>query len=498
MGRSEPRRLHPASLLFRLWTHVRALLIPGLFVWFATRDADWQVWLMLLFVPSVIVEVIRYISLRYRFGEGELIVTEGILGRRERHIPFGRIQNIDLVQGIAHRVLGVAEIRIQTATSGEPEADLKVLSLDAVEEIRRRVFAGRNSRARQGEGEGEPAAAGADDSTAGRTLLALGTGDLLRLSLVSNQGLAIVAVAIGAAWELNLLDRIDLPDVTSLIREQAPPWQIGLAVLGLAIGVGVVLFVLSVIWTFVRLYGFRLTRVEDEFRIECGLTTRRTGTIPRRRVQLVSIVESPQHRLFKGVSIRVETAGGGERDTSLSRSLFAPLVPRERVDELLREIDPDLSLSAIEWQPLSPRATRRAAAIGLASGLVVGTGVAVIAHFLLGNWAILVGACIAGLLWVYEVAYIRRAAYAVTSDRIAYRSGVLWRHLSVVRLEKAQAASLTESPFDRRWQMASVRVDTAGAGPAGHHIAIPYLDRATARDLLDRVTRRAARTALQW
>lgn len=496
MGPSEPRRLHPASLLFRLWAHVRALLIPGLMVWFATRDADWQVWLMLLFVPSVTVEVIRYISLRYRFGEGELVVTEGILGRRERHVPFGRIQNIDLVQGIAHRLLGVAEIRIQTATSGEPEADLKVLSLDAVEEIRRRVFADRRPPA--GEGEVEPASPAAEDSREERTLLALGTGDLLRLSLVSNQGLAIVAVAIGAAWELNLFDQIDLPDVTSLVREQAPTWQIGLAVLGLGLGVAVVLFVLSVIWTFVRLYGFRLMRKEDEFRIECGLTTRRTATIPRRRVQLVSIVESPQHRLFKGVTIRVETAGGGEGDKSLSRSLFAPLVRRERVDELLGEIDPGLSVGEIEWQPLSPRAIRRAAIIGLASGLVVGTGVGVISHFLLGIWAIPVGACIAALVWIYEVAFIRGAAYAVTFDRIAYRSGVLWRRVSVVRLEKAQAASLAESPFDRRWRMASVRVDTAGAGAAGHHIAIPYLDRAAARDVLDRVTRRVARTALQW
>jgi membrane protein YdbS with pleckstrin-like domain len=74
----------------------------------------------------------------------------------------------------------------------------------------------------------------------------------------------------------------------------------------------------------------------------------------------------------------------------------------------------------------------------------------------------------------------------------------VWRKLSVARLSKIQTVSLGESPFDRRYRMAGVRVDTAGAGAASHRVHIPYLDRSVARRLFDSLGTAAARTAFRW
>ena len=40
---------------------------------------------------------------------------------------------------------------------------------------------------------------------------------------------------------------------------------------------------------------------------------------------------------------------------------------------------------------------------------------------------------------------------------------------------RIQTIRLDQSPFDRRWSMATLSIDTAAAGPAEHKIRIPYL-----------------------
>ena len=68
----------------------------------------------------------------------------------------------------------------------------------------------------------------------------------------------------------------------------------------------------------------------------------------------------------------------------------------------------------------------------------------------------------------------------------------------MVRFTKIQAVDLSQNPFDRRHRMASLRVDTAGAGRTGHRLRIPYLATATAGDLQGRLALEAARTEFRW
>ena len=50
----------------------------------------------------------------------------------------------------------------------------------------------------------------------------------------------------------------------------------------------------------------------------------------------------------------------------------------------------------------------------------------------------------------------------------------------------------SQSPFDRRWKMAKLSVDTAAAGPADHRIKIPLLDEDFAREEHRHLVDRAA------
>ncbi len=58
--------------------------------------------------------------------------------------------------------------------------------------------------------------------------------------------------------------------------------------------------------------------------------------------------------------------------------------------------------------------------------------------------------------------------------------------------EKIQTLSVTQTPFDRRWGMARLSVDTAAAGPAEHCIEIPLLDQEFAQEELQELRTRTA------
>jgi membrane protein YdbS with pleckstrin-like domain len=94
--------------------------------------------------------------------------------------------------------------------------------------------------------------------------------------------------------------------------------------------------------------------------------------------------------------------------------------------------------------------------------------------------------------------HVQHTHWAATEDVIAFRSGWLWRQVTVVPIAKIQVVGRIESPFDRRAAMAGVRVDAAGSASPAHRITIPYLARETAAALHERLATQTAQTAFRW
>ena len=100
--------------------------------------------------------------------------------------------------------------------------------------------------------------------------------------------------------------------------------------------------------------------------------------------------------------------------------------------------------------------------------------------------------------WLASRQWVRRAGYELTNRAILFRSGWIGRQISAVRFVNMQAVSMTQSPFDHRKRMASVAVDTAGAGSMGHRIHIPCLDVEVAEGILRRLYNETRATEFRW
>jgi putative membrane protein len=496
-------RLHPLSFVFDIAGQLRQLVVPGgvLLVGAGSAGFGWQGWLTLLVIPYAIVAVVRFLTFRYRFDPAELVITSGLIFRNERHVPYGRIQNIDAVQNVLHRLLRVVEVRVETGGGDEPEAKMRVLPLSALDEMRERVFAGRQASAVTGAAE--------EAQPERRALLALRPRELLLAGFVDSRGLVIVGAAFGLLWEVGLFDptiafvfgenisgRGVIGEAVRALFGGGVPSIGRMAIVALAFAAFVfAIRVLSMCWSVIRLWGFRIDRTGDDLSAEFGLFTRVMATIPLQRIQTVTVRESPLHRLFNTASIRVDSAGSdGAEGGAAKRESLAPIVNRADLPRLLAEVLPDVDIENVTWCAVDPRGFRRA----LKSSLIVATLLTVPFIFMLKWWTFVWLAALLVWAWVHARLLVNHLGWAVGDRAVLFRSGWLWREITVARFNKIQAVTLKESPFDRRARMASVSVDTAGAGDASHRVAIPYLARRTADDLYRCLAGEAARTAFRW
>lgn len=493
-------RLHPFSFLFAMADTARQILFPAILALFATRSRDtWEFAAVIFLVPVAAIAFGRTLSFRYRFDPTELVIRSGFVFRRVRHVPYDRIQNVNVVQGPLHRVLNVIEVRIETGGGAELEAHLRVIDHAALEEIQKHVGVRR-----------EPAAPGAVDPTLqgepeGATLLRLTAREVMLLGLIQGRGMVIVGALFGLAWEIGLMDRF-LGSGTAgrgLMRQLARAffeegrWPIREALLGVA-GLVVLLTLfrlLSALWTAVTYYGFTLRQSGDDLRCEYGLLTRVTTTIPIRRIQKLTVHEGPWHRFSRRVSLHVQTAGGrAGPQAETARRWLAPLVRTGSLDTILRQVLPDAARD-VRWQGVHPRGVRREFVGHLALLVPLFAG----GYYALGP----------KLLWLAPVALwwaavnarrtVAALRWAISDEAVHFASGWIWRTRVVAPLTKVQVVSRRQTPFDRRHAMASVAADTAGGrGPRENWVRIPYLPVDVAGVLARQLAAAAARTPFRW
>ncbi|GAB5403762.1 MAG: PH domain-containing protein [Aureliella sp.] len=516
-----PAWLHPTSVFFEVSAQIRQFIFPvvvGLLGGAASGNF-WSIWIAFpVLVVSLVVNFVRYLTLRYQVRDNELVVTEGLLFRRIRSVPAGRIQNIDYVQNLFHRLFGVAVVNVETASGDKPEATLRVIKLEQVEQLRQAVFgAAQLDAAASVDSSTRPSAAALGDSShqavaasetgnpaVGELLWSITPKQLLIAGLTSNRGMVLIGIVAGYFFQPDWSGRWSRDDFRAS-SEQLRGWlpeqfQLLGGALQLVVGVVAVLLVLrivSVVWYFLRFYGYRLVLHGEDLRISCGLFTKVSATVPRERIQFISVHSPLLMRPFGMVSIRIETAGGGgnsgeDAAATVSRRWFVPVIEHGRALELLDVLRPSLSWepAAVDWKGLSGRAPARMTRQAILLSIVV----AVIGLAVTRPWGGLIGLALLPLLVILARKKARARRFARTSWGYAFQSGIMTRKMSFTFADRLQVVDFSQSWFDRRWKMATLRLDTAAAGPASHEIEIPFLDEQFARQEFSAVLAEAARS----
>ncbi len=487
LSQDAPRRLHPMSWLFVLLVNLKEFALPLVAALFFGRDGNafWEYFGIVGALVLAGISFVQYLSYRYSIVGPDLVIREGILSRNVRHVPLARIQNVSLHRNPLHRLFGVAEVQLESAAGVTPEAKMRVLSMQRAAELEQLI-----REVRLHAQHGDVLSAAQSQADAEEILVTLPSSEILRLGLISNRGMVVVAGAIGVLSQLrpdgfsrsiaNLGERL----FGQMATLGLGPLQWVLAGVLLALGFVILLRLFSVLLAFLQFHGFQLVQTEDRLRVESGLLTRIRASALRRRIQHWTVDESLLHRWFRRQSLKVETAvmqAANQAERGLSH--LVPIGVPASIEKMLQRLLPQADWPNLDWRPLHPKAWRRMFRPAVVVLLLVCAGLSLGKP---GAWAWM-GLLLLPLALASALGRGRFGGYALSDRILAFRSGWLNRHWSMVELHRLQGVQLTRSLFDQRNGMANVVVDTAGANPFGHRIHIRYLPEDEARMLYQRL-----------
>ena len=483
-------RLHPLSPVVSGLETAAGFAIPIVLVLFFSRGSRLELLVFLSLVPSLVFGVARYLAFGYRLEEEEIVVREGIFRRTVRHVPYERIQNLDLSRNVIQRVFRLTQLSLETASGTEPEAVFRWVAESEVREIEERVTGARNAPPLAGAIPSAPLPTGPE--TGMTTLHQVPLPDLVLLGFFSLRGFALFTALAGLAWQFDFFER---PGTIHWMRSLPERWAdlsgFGIA-LPLVAGFAIlfVVSIVSIVLTVVENYGFRLSDAGPELRTRVGLLTQHASTIPKGRIQILEFLAPLHLRPFRRVRVWAGTAGGRAQETA-GRSWLLPIIRRAQLDGALSAIQPVAILPDEAWLRVHPKAGRRMQRRAMLWILIFSATL-----FWQVGIASLLALLVAPFALLYASRTARRLGYAVTEDALFARHGWLFQRTQIVRLSKIQSAAVTQSPFDRRWKMATLQVDTAS--PAKGQLHVAYLPEEVATVLQRHLSSEASRRHFHW
>jgi putative membrane protein len=243
----------------------------------------------------------------FRITPTELRIDTGVISRRSRRVRLDRVLEVGINQPVIARLLGLAELKIETATA-ESEVSLAYLPLKEAHSVRQVLL---------------------DHRTAAK---------------VAEAGPGGVPVALAEPVLL-----VDVPVRWQLIGLVASGEALGLVLVGIvmvvlvlsgvplgAFGVGVATFIgaaFSLARKVIGWWDWKVSAVPTGIQVKHGMFSLSTRTFNVERLQGVRVTEPLLQRPFGLARLDLSVAGGGLKDSGEDHSngVALPVAPREIV-----------------------------------------------------------------------------------------------------------------------------------------------------------------------
>jgi putative membrane protein len=411
--------------------------------------------------------LVHFLTLRYRMVQGRLEIRSGLLNRQNRVLSPEKVQNVEMVRNVFHRMSGLVEVRIETASGTEVEGMLSALSVEEAE----RLVSALQPRAR-------PAAE--VDEVEIPALVENDWTDLVKFGASSSRvGASIVVMGVLYEGMLTI-------DPTLPLRSAGDVGWTGAFALFFAVLAGA--WLVGIGNAVEAHWGYRLVLDDDALVAQEGLLTRRRVQLRVRKVQRVTLRATWLRRLLGFGSVTIETAAAGAGSGGVQQaSAMVPVVGEDEVDTLVRHAMPeaDVPLASEALRRPADKALQRALIRGAIQGGIFG-GVLTWVFWpmgLLGLLLVPLNLALGWLDWRYQ-------RWLVTDRVVLSRVGFLSRTTTIVARDKLQSVDLDQGPLLRRYGLASVIVRVAGSG-----VRMPLLTFDEAYALVAELGATAGRTA---
>jgi len=497
---AEPQRTAPISVVLGAIGSLRSAIVPVIAVAFSGIGGGDRLLMALgVGLAAVVIgtafSVIGWRRTTYTIGEADIRVESGVLSRSARSVPYERIQDVSLEAKPLPRLFGLVAVTFETGAGGGEDMSLAYLTQSEGERLRQLVRERRDDeQAAHASISADPAAPGrspADtDANAGKVLFAMGPGRLLRFGLFEFS-LAVFAVLGGL---LQYADNITDTDIWNVdlwyrwFKEQGStvatlgPYAQAIGVVAGLLGLVVIGLATGVVRTFLRDWGFTLTRSARGFRRQRGLLTRTDVVMPSHRVQGLVIATGLLRYRFGWRSLSFVSLA---QDAEGESHVVAPFAQMDEIAPIVVAAGFHLPDERTDWHHACPR--HRTDTIVIEAGFFALAAIPA-ALFAPPGFALIplgLAVLMAGLnLYAWE---FRR--HALDAAQIFVTTGLLAPTNRIATRLKLHSVEIAQGPLARLRGYATLHL-----GLAGGTFAIPGIPLVKARMLRAKVLQTIAAT----
>ncbi len=473
---SEPRNTAPLSVIIGALGAIRSAVLPAIAIAFSGIGGEGRFLVALgvglaATVIGVAVSYAGWRRLTYTISDADIRVESGVLSRAARSVPFERIQDVSLEAKPLPRLLGLVAVKFETGAGGADDLALQYLTAAEGEALRRLVRERREDDVAVAADPAAPLSARPASDDEGEVLFAMAPGRLLTFGLFEFS-LAVFAVLGGALQYVDNVTSVDVWDVDvwyGWLKEQGStvatlgPYAQALGAVAGLVGLLIVGSATGVVRTFLRDWGFTLTRSARGFRRQRGLFTRTDVVMPVHRVQGLVIGTGVLRYRFGWRSLSFVSLA---QDAEQESHVVAPFAQMAEIAPIVAAAGFRLPGEATAWHRASKRHRTDKAVLDSAFFLAATIPAAIFAPpglFLipLGLAVLTVGAN----LYAWE---FRR--HAIDDAQVYASHGFLSPTQAIANRLKLHSVEIAQGPLARLRGYATVHLGLAGGSFAMHGV----------------------------
>ncbi len=492
-----PSRQSPVAVVFIAWRFIKNLGmvnigIAGAFLLTGRLSGVLLGVAMMAASVGLVFMVLAWWRFEFSVEGDELLVAKGVVAEERLTTPLDRVQSVAINQKFLHRPFGLVSASVDTAGSSAAEFEIDAVERPKAEALQRLVAAQRRSGASRSPdrsdggpgpagppppfGSGPPGGGGAEaDTDVEIEVLRRAPVDLVRIGVSRWPWAGLVALAplVALAEDLQSVVPFDLPD-EALVQDTLPS-EVGAELLAFAVvGILLIVLVISLLGAFLQVgrelvtnWDLRLVRTSNDLRRTAGLLSKTSKASTLSRIQALQTDQTPIQRLLGIRNLILPTVGEGD--------IGVPGVSEAEVGTI-RQIVFGRGREPVLDRKISPLSIL----LSVRKRVLIVLPLIVLLWRPIGWPALLILLAIP-LEWLVARRRWRLRRWSLSPTRIAESYQLVNRHTAEIDLIKAQTVSVSQSFFERRRGLATVRIATAAG-----HLTVPLIDHAEATAVRDR------------
>ena len=388
---------------------------------------------------SAVANIIIWRRTKYYFLEDEMTVERNTVFRSETRIQYDRLASVNEERDPVCRLLGAVRLsfNLNSSVNASKAEAFIVLKADDAAALRTRM----DSRI-----FGRPAPSEDVAAEEPASLVDVSFADILLHSMFGMPSAQVGVGAVTLAYSLFTFFGLGTPSIAATL-------------------LFVVDFLLPAVSSFLRLYGYRITRSGDKVSVSSGLLSTREDSFLLSKVNCVRVREPFLCRLMGRAILEVEVVGTAN---GKGVPLLCPLKRRSVAMDLFHSLLPEFECSA------EPMGQCRVASAGilLKAGIVafalLAAACLIVTYEPAADPEVVAGVALFGVLLCtfWAVMAYRTRAFACDGDIAMLVVGACDRITDHILMDKVQFADVRSSPIQRRKGAASCRISmlsTSGA-----------------------------------